>query len=234
MQLPGGRHRILIALFGLVLLTLVGLSSSALAEPSGGHGGDPSEHFNWTDLGYKDKNILGGEPQPGVPDMDPPMILMFLNFAIVLVIIGWKVRPPVMNYLKGRHQSIKDALEEAAKHRAAAKAKLDEVEERMAEVEGEVDKMVSDIRASAEAEKKRIIAAAEAQAQSMKRDAEARISAEIARARAALDREVVVAAVAAADKLIREKASPDDHTNLIDSFIGDVEKQAQNATREGA
>lgn len=223
-----GRRGLVAVAFALFVMCISGL---AMASPSG-HAADPTEHFNWTDMGYADKNASGGELQKGEESMSPPMLLMLLNFGIVLFIIGWKVRPPVMRYVRKRHDMVKEALEEAARLREEAQQKLDEYTEKVSEAEAEVDRMIKEIRADAEAEKKRIIADAKAQAEALKRDAEARIAAEINRARIALEREVVAVAIAATEKLIREKATTSDQTKLIETFISDVQSQASTSTQE--
>jgi ATP synthase F0 subunit b len=211
-----------------LLVTLLLGMGAAVAAPAG----DPTEHFNWTDIGYKGKDVAGGELDKGDEPMSPPMILMLVNFGIVLILIGWKVRPPVMRYVRKRHESIKHALDEAARLREEAKRKLDEYTEKVSEAEAEVDKMIKEIRADAEAEKKRIIADAEAQAKALTRDAEARIAAEIERARATLEREVIAVAIAAAEKMIRAQASTADQTRLIDTFISEVQSEAGGSNQE--
>lgn len=217
--------RIILASLALVV-AMAGMAAAAPAE------GDPTQHFNFTDLGYGDKNVAGGPLEAGDQPMSPPMILMLMNFGIVLFLIGWKVRPKVTGYLKGRHESIKGALEEAARLREAAQGKLDEYTRMVSAAEAELDQMVKDMRADAEAEKKRIIAEAEAQAEALQRDAKARIDAEIERARAMLEREVTAAAVAAAESILRKQATAEDHTRLIDSFIGDVQADARASRQE--
>lgn len=210
--------QVLFIALGLAFVYMAASVEPAAADPS--H--DPTEFFNWTDLDYKDKNIAGGELKEGQPGMSPPMMLLLMNFAIVLIIIGWKVRPLVTNYVKDRHENIRTALDEATELREQAQKKLDEYNEKLAAAEAEIEELISTIRTNAEAEKKRIMEDAEAQAAAMKKDAEARIAAEISNARAQLEREVVVAAIAAAEKLIKVTATSRDHTQLIDGFITDV------------
>jgi F0F1-type ATP synthase membrane subunit b/b' len=74
----------------------------------------------------------------------------------------------------------------------------------------------------------------------MKREAQLRIESEIARARLALEREVVAAAVAAAEKVLRERTTPEDQARLFDGFIatlgaaGDGPTPGAGGTRRGA
>src|SRR5690606_29058543 len=115
------------------------------------------------------------------------------------------------------------ALDEAAKLREQAAAKLAEYETRIKDVDAEVAKLVDGIRADAEADKKRILEAAAAQAAQMKRDAELRIAAEIEMARASLQREVAAATTTATEKLLKEKLTGDDQKKLVTTFISNVQ-----------
>lgn len=190
-----------------------------------GHG-DPSARFNWVDFGYGSKDINGGPLEDGDEPMSPPFIMMLFNFGVVVTILMWKVRPAIRRYTAKRHDTIKSALEEASLLREQARAKLEEYTSQLARAEKEIEQMVTDIRQGAEAEKQRILADAEAQARALTRDAEQRIAAEIERARAGLEREVVAAAIAVAERLIREQATRSDHTQLADGFIQDIQAQA--------
>lgn len=228
---PGRRWRKRALLVSTALFLTMFMGPMAVSAAAAAPQGDPTEHFNWVDLGYQSKDATGAPLQEGEQPMSPPMILMLVNFGIVLIIIGWKVRPPVLRYVRQRHDSIKQALDEAASLREAAKKKLDEYTEKVSEAEAEVEALIKQIRADAEAEKKRIIADAEAQATALKRDAEARISAEIERARATLEREVITVAIAAAEKMIRAQATTADQTRLIDTFISDVQGSASKEER---
>lgn len=191
-----------------------------------GHVADPSAHFNWVDFGYSSKDVNGGTLEKGEESMSPPFLGMLINFGVVLFILGWKVWPGLQRYTAKRHDTIKSALEEAGKLREEARAKLDQYTAQTERAEREIDQMVAEIRAGAEAEKERILAEAKAQAEAMKRDAQQRINAEIDRARAELEREVVAAAIAVAERLIRENATKNDQTQLVDGFIQDIQTQA--------
>jgi F-type H+-transporting ATPase subunit b len=154
----------------------------------------------------------------------PPLAIALLNFAVLVFIIVKLFGESLTTYLQNRHDGIKNALEEGKRLRDEAQAKLEEYGEKIANVGKEVDEMVASIRASAEEEKARILANAEAQAAALKQEAQDRIAAEIARARRTLEREVVDAAVAAAEQLLRDKARPDDQSRLADGFIAELVK----------
>jgi F-type H+-transporting ATPase subunit b len=204
----------------------------------GAHHADPSKHFNWFDVGYKKKDIAGGKlgdgeqnGEPGEEPMSAPFALMLLNFGILLVILAKLGGPAARKMAETRSDQIKGALDEAAKLRQAAADKLDEYSTKLTAAEAEMKSMLDGMRADAEAERARIVTAAEAQAAAVKKDAEQRIAAEIQRARVELAREVSLAATAAAEQLLRDKATAADHTKLIDTFVKDVEAAAG---RQGA
>jgi F-type H+-transporting ATPase subunit b len=205
---------------------------------------DPTEHFNW--LGFKTGHLFDyigkdeyggkfgddqmvrkdgslvknekGEKEEEEP-ASPPFIFMLINFGIFLIILAKTLLPAGQKMSAERHDQIKNALDEAAKLRDQAAKKLAEYETRTKDVDGEVKKIVDDIRAAAEEDKKRILENAERQAKQMQHDAELRIAAEIEMARAKLSREVAVAASAATEKLLREKVTPDDQKKLVGNFI---------------
>lgn len=156
--------------------------------------------------------------------------MMFANFFIYAGILGYFAVPALSKYFKKRHLTIQEALDESAKLRDEAKAKLDEYSTRIAGVEKEIDALLAETRKTAEAERERIIADAKTQAANMERDAELRIQAEIQRARAMLEREVVVAATEVAEKLLKVRTTGSDHNQLVDTFIGSLDKPA--ATQE--
>jgi F-type H+-transporting ATPase subunit b len=222
-------------------------------QPGKGHDEhhDPSLHFNYFGFSpgklfdYMGKDEYGGPMGDGkmvdhktgqvvaeeLP-ASPPFIFMLLNFALLLGLLAWKGRPVAQQVAAERHDLIKTALDEAAKLRAQAASKLTEYETRLKAADSEIKAMIEGIRADARSEEKRILAAAEAQAAMMKRDAELRIAAEIELARVQLTREVTQAAVAATEKILRDKMTAGDQQQLVAAFITDVQ-QASAAGRAG-
>lgn len=205
------------------------------AEEEAAHGIDPSKHFNFFDFGWRSKDELDGPIGDGkMEDKDTgivmheeepksaPFVLMVLNFVVLLVVLakwGW---PVASKLAADRHDQIKNALEEAAALRKKAAEKLAEYEDRIKAANAEIGKMVEGMRADAAADRQRILAAAEAQSAQMKKDAEQRIAAELELARTRLTREVAAAAIAATEKLLRDKVTPADQQRLVAGFISDI------------
>ncbi len=225
-------RRLMGIVFALGLFAVANPASAvAPQEPHGeaGHGdqgdehGQPAEHgdaqggghaagggLNFADFGYRDAH------------KDPPLILALINFGLLLALLGWKLAPALREYWAKKSDTIRDGLEEGARLRKEAEAKLEEYGQRIKDVEREVDELISDIRAEAEEEKKQLFADAEAQAAATKKAAEERITAELAQAKRTIEREVVEAAVKAAEKLLRDNVGAGDQQKLVDGFIASL------------
>jgi F-type H+-transporting ATPase subunit b len=203
------------------VITLASSGSAHAYDEAPAGADDTAIAANLAASGYvPDMNWVGENP-----DGDgPPAIFMFINFAAFAVLIIALGRKPLLRHLETRHTLIKDALQEAAKIRAAAKAQLDEYGQRIADVDSEVEQLIADVRADAAAEKERIIEEGRQQAERLKRDAADRIDAEFVRARREIEQEVVAAAVAAAERILRKSASPKDKSALVDAFIADIQR----------
>jgi F0F1-type ATP synthase membrane subunit b/b' len=221
--------------------------SAAAHDPKAEHHEDPSKHFNF--LGSpaehygKDaaggpfgdgvnKNPVTGEVIPGEEhEMSAPFIFMVLNFILFLILLAWKAKPAFEKLAADRHDQIKTALDEAAKLRKQAADRLEEYQAKLAKADAEIKAMVDGMRADAEADKKRILENADRQAAQLQKDADARIAAEIQIARTTLTREVTYAATAAAEKLLKEKMTPSDQQQVINTFISGVQAAAQKEVR---
>lgn len=196
------------------------------------HGPTGAPTINWTDLGYSDKDVNGGSLDKGEAPMAPPLLFALFNFAVFAGLLYWKAGPAISKYLANRHDTIKNALEEAAKLQAQAKEKMKEYSDRIEDADAEVKSLIAQIRKDAEEEKTKLIAEAERQAEQMKKDAEARIENEIALAKRELEREVVAKAAEVAERVLKEKSSDVDHNTLFASFIDDLNGQ-ENVQKGG-
>jgi len=215
----------------LLALALAALAPSVASAQEGGHeaashaGGhakaEPPPPINWFHWHYS-KDLNGGELRRDEEPMAPGLLFALFNFAVFAALLVKFAGPSLATYLRVRHDTVKTQLDEAARLRDDARAKLDEYNRRIEGLEGEVARLMREIRSEAEAERDAILAQARSQAEAMKREAQVRIESEIARARLMLEREVVSAAVAAAEKMLAERTTPADQAHLFDSFIANL------------
>jgi len=145
-----------------------------------------------------------------------------LNFGALLFLLVKFGGPPVAKALAARHQQIKSDLASAAETRAAAQARFEQQEKRLASLEQEIATIAASIKQEAEAEKARLIALSEERARRIREESEFIIEQQIKQAEEDLRREVAAAAVALAEKIVRSQMGPGDQQRMIDSFVGDI------------
>lgn len=211
-----------VGIAALLAFATVEVPSVAATEAEGHAAAPAPPHVNWIDFGYKSKDAEGGKLEDGSEPMAPPLVAVFINFFIFVGLLVWKAGPPLRGYLTRRHDEVATALAEAARIKEDASRRLDEYERQLGEVDREVDELVEGIRSDAEAERGRVVAEAEATARSLKDNADERIEAATGRARRAIEAEVAAAAVVAAERILREKMTDDDHNELVESFIANL------------
>jgi F-type H+-transporting ATPase subunit b len=191
-------------------------------DHGGGHHGPPKNPIqNFANFSYSGKDTEGGpyEPEKGDHKMPAPFSMALLNFGVLVFLIGKFAAPNFKKMVQLRHDEVAKQLAESAKLRDEAKAKLDEYNRKVSDLDSEINKLVEQIRAEADHDKKRIIADAEERAARMRKEAEQQIQAEIARVKAQLEREATLAAINAAEKLLAEKTTEADHRALNEKFV---------------
>jgi F-type H+-transporting ATPase subunit b len=181
-------------------------SHAGAGHAAAGHGA-PS--VNWFDV----------KPEPGE---EQPFLAMLFNFLVLLLLLGRFALPPLREHLRSRHGAIRDALSEAQALRREAAARLAEVEARLAAIDSEIANVLSGIVRAAEAERERILQAAEAQAARVREEAESTLAQDLARYRRDLEREAAGAAVAAAEKIIRERMTPADQRAFVERYLAEL------------
>lgn len=177
------------------------------------------EHINWWSWDYKASPTQAPEHR----HMPPPFGFALINFAVFAAILYRLAAKPLTDFVRSRHLTIKQDLDEAARLHRAAEAKLLDYQGKIDGLDREVEELLRQIRHQAETEKARIIAAAEEQARRLKEDAEAQIQSELLRLRRELRREVVGAALGVAETVLKERLAADDQRRLAERFVTELE-----------
>lgn len=89
------------------------------------------------------------------------LLALFLNFAIIAILIIWAVRKSVPGVLRSRNESIQKALEEARAASQDAARRLADIENRLRQMDVEIGRMQASAEKEAEVEEGRIQKAAE-------------------------------------------------------------------------
>ena len=166
----------------------------------------------------------------GGEDGDPLMDLIYqaANFALLIGVIFFVARKPVVAYFAGRREQIKADLDQAASTLAAAEARQTEIESKLADLTAQLDEIRELSRLRAEEESERILAKAREAADRIQTDAIEASAQELMRAQRELRSEAAALAVELAAEILNEEVGDADRERLLDEFISRVEPHSDN------
>lgn len=148
--------------------------------------------------------------------------LRLLNFVVLVGILTYLLKKPLMNFLSTRREDIQKLLAELELKRKAAEEKSAEYNAKLASLEGETRKIVEELVAEGEAERQKIIDSAHKQAEYLKDQAQIAIQQEIKAARESLQSEIAEMSVAAAEDILRKNMQAEDQERLVRDFMAKV------------
>lgn len=142
-----------------------------------------------------------------------------VNFLALLLLFAWVIRKKGNPALAERRRQVEEELaeakrlrEEAEKRHEEAAARLDKLDEEMAQLRAEMVK-------AGEAERDRIVAQAEEKAARVRKDTTFLIEQQVKQLRKDLTVEAANAAVKAAQELLKEATTDADHDRLADTYL---------------
>ncbi len=158
--------------------------------------------------------------------MPVPFGAMLLNSAILYYLLVRFAKKPVTDALKSRKATILRGMEEAGKMKQEAQAQLADYEQKLANVDQEIERVRTHMRASGEAERKRILSEAKEKRARMEHDAQTLIGQELKAAREGLQAELTRAALRSAEATLRSKLTASDQTRLADEYLAGIKTAA--------
>lgn len=206
-----------IALLALALTStapIVAFAEDAHAaeEHAEAHGGDHGGHGELSLVGVLNSTDFWAQ------------VFNFLGLVTILVVFG---RKPLQTFLETRRQTVEIGIAEGTKLKLAAEAKHKEYSERIAQIDQELAKLRSDILKAARTEKERIIAEAEERAKRTRAETDELIAQQMQQMQVSLSREVVDAAVSAAETMLRGALKADDQQRLAQDYVKQVASVSQ-------
>jgi F-type H+-transporting ATPase subunit b len=194
-----------------------------------GHGDAHAPSFddiNWFHgfLGEKE----GVEPdllwrEPGTP---VPFGALALNAAILYFLLFKYGKKPISEGLRQRKLTIMKGIEDAAKMKAAAEARLAEYQKKLDEIDSEVARIRREMKEQGEAESARILSEAKERRARMERDARTLVEQELKAARESLLRDTVRAAVKSAETTLTAKIGDADQQRLGEEYLTSIKASA--------
>jgi F-type H+-transporting ATPase subunit b len=145
-----------------------------------------------------------------------------IAFLLIVGLIVWKGRGPIAAMWNGRIDRIRNEVTAAASTRAAAEARLAEVEASIANADAERQRIVADAHTDAETVKAQIIARAGTDAAELRARGLADAEAARSQATADLQAEIGILAIGAAEKVVANSLDAATQAELIDNYIDKV------------
>lgn len=145
-----------------------------------------------------------------------------ISFTLVVILFLWKGLPAVKVMWNARIDRIRNEVTSAAQTRAAAEAKLAEVESNIANAADERQRIIAAARTDAQTVKAQIIARAGTDAADLKARGLADAEAAKAQATSDLQAEIGALALGAAEQVVANSLDAATQNQLIDSYIDRV------------
>jgi F0F1-type ATP synthase membrane subunit b/b' len=154
-----------------------------------------------------------------------------INFVLLLIVLRKLGGQGISDFLKSRRATMEASINEAAEIKAKAEAKHQEYTARLATLDAELAKLKADFENAAAAESKRIAAEAEENAKRARVETQSLIEQHAQALAAEVRKEVVEAAVLAAQQVIMQSVNEGDQQKLADGFRQRIETLAAKAPR---
>jgi F-type H+-transporting ATPase subunit b len=194
-----------------------------------GHGEGHGDHApTFDDINWF-HGFLGEKEGLSEPDllwrpkgMPVPFGALALNAAILYWLLIRFGKKPISEGLKARKLGIMKGMEEAAKVKAQAEARLAELQQKLDDIDQEVARIKREAKESSEAESARILSEAKERRARMERDARTLVEQELKAAREGLLRDTVRAAVKSAEITLNAKIGDADQQRLGDEYLASI------------
>lgn len=151
------------------------------------------------------------------------LVMRILNFGILVGVLVYFTRKPVVNGIRNSIESVRTMLKDAEESRLAAETRMKEAEERLSRVDSEVAELLEAAKKEGEVERERILAETAEAVEKIQKDASQAMEQEVKKSREALKKDAAEAAVALAESIIREKITPEDHRKFIADYLEKLE-----------
>ncbi len=147
-----------------------------------------------------------------------------VNVGILVGVLVYFLKKPLSSFLKERSELLRKSIDDAAKARAEAAAKLSEIQERVARLSGEIEEMNRRMESEAGDEGKRLREAAQAEIARVREQAKFAADQEVKKAREELRREAADLSTAAAEEIVKKSVTPEDQERIVRENIDKIKE----------
>ena len=182
----------------LILLALA-VTVAIASESAGGAHGEGGHHYNWKDFAFR-----------------------VVNFIVFIAIIWKFAGKKIADFFRSRRYNIETELSDLDRRKQEAQKKLSEVEKSIANLEQERAQILSDAKSQGETLKESIIENAHKAAAHIREQAKNSAQLEAKNAVDNIRAEMAELVTEAAEKMLQEKLTQDEHEKLVDKYLTKV------------
>jgi len=153
-------------------------------------------------------------------------VFRWLNFGIVIGLLGYGIRKKILPLLRKRAERIRLAIAAGGEAQAAAEEELRRIEAKVLQLDQEVAALRTAAQKETQAEAARIRDLARVECDKIRRAAQAETEAASRAARVELRALAAQITVNRAESFIREQISIETRASLMHSFLADLEQRA--------
>ncbi len=164
----------------------------------------------------------GSSHAPSMFSLD--FLFRVINFVILFGGIGYAISKPLKNYLKERSKNVKEAILEAKKAKEDAEAKARYYEEKLRNLQFEIDALKEQFKKETEEEKERIARDYQEQIERFKERMIKSLDQEKLKIREELLMELGNRAFEVAEEMVRKNFTPADQSRLVREYITMMER----------
>lgn len=156
----------------------------------------------------------------GLPWVD--IVKQAINFGILVGILVYFLRKPLINFLKERREILIKSMEEAARANEEAKEKLARMEEKIAHLDREVEELNRTAQREAEDEFARIQALTQAEIERIKEQTTVAAEQVVKKAREELRQEAAELSIEAAEEMIAKTVTDEDQKRFVKESLREI------------
>lgn len=167
---------------------------------------------------------LAAEGSSGIFSLNPGLIIWtWVLFLLTLGVLSWKAFPAIAKGLEQRQSRIQDAIDSARADREEARRLLDEHQRQLDDARREAKEILAQGRVAGERLREDILQQARREHEEMLEKARKEMAREHDDMMATVRQESVDLALAAAERLVREKLDEEGNRQLVRDYMAGVE-----------
>jgi F-type H+-transporting ATPase subunit b len=151
------------------------------------------------------------------------LILRIANFAVLVGVLFYYARKPVVSAIRNSIESVRTLLQDAEESRQTSEARMKEAEDKLAGVDKEISDLLSAARKEGEVERERILSDASRALEKLKAEGAIAIEQELKKAQDILRKEAADIAVDLAEEIIAKNVTSEDQTRFINEYLEKLE-----------